>query len=92
MKYKLTSKGYIPLSEEELLEIEQRQIEWQEDSDNRTSEKVRKQRDELLYRSDWTQVADAPVDQSAWATYRQALRDIPSQAGFPNDVNFPTEP
>ena len=45
-----------------------------------------------LTESDWTQVADAPVDQAAWATYRQALRDIPSQAGFPNEVTWPTEP
>jgi hypothetical protein len=53
---------------------------------------VRVQRDFKLSSSDWTQVADAPVDQAAWATYRQALRDIPSQAGFPSEVTWPTEP
>jgi hypothetical protein len=53
---------------------------------------ARKKRDGLLADSDWTQVADAPVDQAAWATYRQALRDIPEQSGFPNEVNWPTEP
>jgi hypothetical protein len=52
---------------------------------------ARAKRNDLLARSDWTQVADAPVDQQAWATYRQALRDIPSQVGFP-DVDFPLEP
>jgi hypothetical protein len=53
---------------------------------------VRSKRDGLLAESDWTQVADAPVDQAAWATYRQALRDVPSQADFPYNVTWPTEP
>ena len=53
---------------------------------------VRKQRDQLLTDSDWTQMPDAPVDQAAWATYRQALRDIPQQAGFPTDITWPTKP
>ena len=51
---------------------------------------VRAQRDSELMRSDWTQVADSPVDKAAWATYRQALRDIPSQPGFPWEVVWPT--
>jgi hypothetical protein len=53
---------------------------------------VRTQRDRLLAASDWTQVADAPVDQAAWATYRQALRDIPQQSGFPENVEWPVDP
>lgn len=53
---------------------------------------VRSLRDDLLMKSDWTQVADAPVDQAAWATYRQALRDIPDQAGFPENVTWPVAP
>ena len=53
---------------------------------------IRAQRNTLLTASDWTQVADAPVDQAAWATYRQALRDVPQQAGFPHDVVWPTSP
>lgn len=57
-----------------------------------TPEEIRTKRDLLLAESDWTQVADAPVDQAAWATYRQALRDIPAQAGFPNTIDWPTQP
>lgn len=53
---------------------------------------ARARRDNILLHSDWTQVADAPVDQAAWATYRQALRDIPDQSGFPNEITWPTEP
>ena len=54
--------------------------------------KARKRRDKLLSGSDWTQVADAPVDKSAWATYRQALRDVPAQSGFPTSINWPNKP
>lgn len=57
-----------------------------------TAEQIRNQRNQLLTESDWTQVADAPVDQAAWATYRQALRDIPQQEGFPTDIAWPTKP
>lgn len=53
---------------------------------------ARAQRDRLLSESDWTQVLDAPVDKSAWATYRQALRDIPQQAGFPVAITWPVKP
>jgi hypothetical protein len=53
---------------------------------------IREQRDAKLASSDWTQVADSPVDKAAWATYRQALRDVPSQAGFPWEVTWPTTP
>jgi hypothetical protein len=53
---------------------------------------ARAQRNALLQQSDWTQVADAPVDQAAWATYRQGLRDITAQAGFPENINWPTRP
>lgn len=45
-----------------------------------------------LANSDWTQVPDAPVDQAAWATYRQALRDLPEQEGFPFDITWPVPP
>jgi hypothetical protein len=53
---------------------------------------VRQERNALLVSSDWTQVADAPVDQAAWATYRQELRDITSQETFPNEVTWPVPP
>jgi hypothetical protein len=56
------------------------------------SQQVREKRNKLLSASDWTQVIDAPVDQAAWATYRQALRDIPQQAGFPITIVWPVKP
>jgi hypothetical protein len=53
---------------------------------------VRAVRNALLKDSDWTQVADAPVDKAAWATHRQALRDITTQEGFPQAVQWPVAP
>ena len=52
---------------------------------------IRLKRNALLAASDYTQVADAPGDTAAWATYRQALRDVPT-ATSPDDVVWPTEP
>lgn len=62
---------------------------------NFTATSVREKRDRLLDESDWTQVTDSPINAEAkaeWATYRQALRDIPEQPGFPHDILFPTSP
>jgi hypothetical protein len=56
---------------------------------------ARSQRDKLLSECDYTQTLDYPAsdtERNAWATYRQALRDIPEQVGFPNDVVWPTTP
>jgi len=53
---------------------------------------ARQKRSTLLAASDWTQVADAPVDQVAWAAYRQELRDITSQEAFPFEVTWPVAP
>lgn len=53
---------------------------------------IRAQRNQLLVNCDWTQLPDAPVNTAAWATYRQELRDISGQAGFPWNVTWPTEP
>jgi hypothetical protein len=53
---------------------------------------VRAQRNALLTGSDWTQVVDAPVDQALWAAHRQALRDVPNQAGFPWTIEWPVAP
>lgn len=54
---------------------------------------VRNDRNQRLADSDWTQIDDSTVaDKEAWATYRQALRDITSQAGFPWTIDWPTYP
>lgn len=60
--------------------------------DAEQAKSVRTQRDDKLKDTDWTQVADAPVDKTAWATYRQALRDLTKESGFPWDMTWPTDP
>lgn len=59
------------------------------------ADRARVTRTRLLALSDWTQVADSPLSQetrAAWATYRQALRDISQQEGFPHTITWPTQP
>jgi len=54
---------------------------------------VRSERDYLLAKTDWTQAADVPqATKDKWAPYRQALRDVPQQVGFPMNVVWPTKP
>jgi hypothetical protein len=53
---------------------------------------VRSDRNKRLADCDWTQLPDAPVDHQVWAAYRQVLRDVTTQAGFPWDVQWPEEP
>jgi hypothetical protein len=56
---------------------------------------ARNRRSALLYSCDWTQSPDSPLtteQKTAWATYRQQLRDITSQSGFPDTINWPTAP
>jgi hypothetical protein len=60
--------------------------------DAEQAKSVRATRNSLIAECDWTQVEDSPVDKAAWATYRQALRDLTLQTGFPFDVTYPTKP
>jgi len=52
---------------------------------------VRAERDKLLSETDWMGMSDVTMP-AEWATYRQALRDVPSQAGFPYNVTWPDAP
>jgi hypothetical protein len=67
---------------------------WVQDSSLAISYNLQKRLD-LLYLSDWTQIPNNPLtaeQQAAWATYRQELRDIPQQSGYPFNVVFPVAP
>jgi len=52
--------------------------------------KARIERDVLLSESDVHALADRITNE--WKTYRQALRDVPAQSGFPNTITWPTKP
>ena len=59
------------------------------------AEHQRMRRDSILKATDWTVLPDSPLSNSKkaeWQTFRQALRDIPDQAGFPANVTWPSKP
>ena len=60
--------------------------------DASTAAQARIDRNVKLAESDWTQLSDSSVDTAAWATYRQALRDLPSTDGWPHNITWPTKP
>lgn len=54
---------------------------------------AREARNRLLAETDWTQLPDVPeATRNAYTAYRQALRDVPAQEGFPNDIVWPVAP
>lgn len=64
----------------------------QELPEPQASANIRASRNQRLAACDWTQLPDAPVDHIEWANYRQALRDVSSQPGFPWNVEWPSQP
>ena len=64
-------------------------------TDTRKAAQVRIERNRRLTNSDWTQMKDSPLSESKgaeWAVYRQQLRDITLQPGFPWEIQWPTTP
>jgi hypothetical protein len=55
-------------------------------------EQIKLWRNRELARTDWTQLADSSADKAAWATYRQALRDLPAQGDLADEAEFPNVP
>ena len=63
--------------------------------DDEQATRVRADRDKRLTDTDWTQLIDSPFSNDTngvWQAYRQALRDVPAQEGFPHDVIWPEAP
>jgi len=67
------------------------EAEYQARLDADKAESVRSERDQKLKDTDWMGMSDVTMS-ADWATYRQALRDVPAQSGFPNTITWPTEP
>lgn len=55
-------------------------------------DQIRLWRNAELLLTDWTQISDSTADKAAWATYRQALRDLPAQNDDPKKIVFPQRP
>ena len=86
-RYHATSEGNVPFTAEEEAEFDA----WEAGATDRKAVDVRQQRNQLLSETDWMAGSDVTMS-TAWRTYRQALRDIPAQEGFPNDITWPTKP
>jgi hypothetical protein len=86
------------ITETEVIETKQWRkftAEEQAEIEAQKAKQVRSERNAKLTETDWTQVDDTPLDnvaKNAWANYRQALRDVPDQAGFPFNVTWPAQP
>lgn len=75
-------------------EISQRQAEenaWAAGENDRLSDEIRAKRNSLLAETDYLALSDTTLS-SDMAAYRQALRDVTSQVGFPSNVTWPTKP
>jgi hypothetical protein len=89
---KMVDGVLIDLTPREQAEIDAKKAAWDAGADTRKAAEVRAERSAKLAATDWTQGADTPqATKDKYAPYRQALRDVPAQAGFPNTVVWPTQ-
>jgi hypothetical protein len=83
----------VDLTPEEILELQNEAIANQSIVTNRKAEALRAERNIKLAATDWTQAADVPqAIKDSYVSYRQALRDLPTQSGFPLTITWPDSP
>ena len=70
----------------------EQEAEYKAMKDAEQAKSVRQSRNDKLKDCDWTQIADSTADKAAWAVYRQALRDVTGQEGFPWTIDWPEQP
>lgn len=88
---KLVDGIKVPLSEEEIAEVKAKEKALQDELPLRKAKVIRSKRDTLLAKTDWWASTDLTMTQEQ-IDYRQALRDITTQDGFPHDVVWPVKP
>ena len=92
-RHHATPEGNIPFTAEEEAEWDAEEAAYAANADTRKAVDVREERNAKLAATDWTQAADVPQSvKDSYAPYRQALRDVPTQSGFPNQVVWPESP
>ena len=98
--YKMTENGAVELTAEEVAQKEKDLAAWTDGANEREVQEKKNSRgarDALLAASDWTQANDSPLTtevKTSWASYRTALRDLPSHSNWPSleDSDWPTKP
>ena len=92
-RFRATAEGSIPFTPEEEAERDAEEAAWVTNGNERLADEARKKRNDLLTATDW-RVVKALEDGNGLdfnlAAYRQALRDVPEQPGFPHDVVWPS--
>lgn len=92
-RHRMTPHGPVPFTFEEETEWDAEVAVFDAKEPIRKAEEIRKERSRLLAQTDWSQAADVPqVIKDKWVSYRQALRDVPQQSGFPNEIEWPKLP
>ena len=89
--YKTVNGVLTELTEAENVALDVRNAAWAIEESNRVASDIRNHRNIVLAETDWMALSDTTMS-PAWASYRQALRDITEQAGFPYSVVWPTKP
>ena len=92
-RHHATPEGNIPFTAEEEAEWDAMEAAYAASADTRKAAEIRTERNAKLAATDWTQAADVPQSvKDSYAPYRQALRDLPTQTGFPNEIVWPVAP
>ena len=91
MRIKTTDNGNFELTDQENAEYDARELAWSAGARDRLAAQVRAERNAKIAACDWRVLPDV-LNGDVWKVYRQALRDVPNQAGFPDNVVWPTQP
>tara|TARA_B110000285_G_scaffold52611_1_gene59868 strand:- start:79 stop:357 length:279 start_codon:yes stop_codon:yes gene_type:complete len=90
-RHHATANGNVPFTAAEETARDAEEASWAAGADDRLAAEARNKRNDLLAATDWTANSDVTMTTEMTA-YRQALRDITSQSGWPTTVNWPTKP
>tara|TARA_R110000803_G_scaffold10427_1_gene31928 strand:+ start:595 stop:873 length:279 start_codon:yes stop_codon:yes gene_type:complete len=90
-RYHATSNGNIPFTAAEETARDAEEAAYLAGADDRLAAEARYKRNNLLAATDWTANSDVTMTTEMTA-YRQALRDVPTQAGWPTNISWPTAP
>jgi hypothetical protein len=92
-RHHATAEGNIPFTAEEEAIRDAMEASYAAGADSRKAAEMRTERNTKLVATDWTQVSDVPQTlKDNYVSYRQALRDIPAQSGFPWTITWPDAP
>ena len=92
-RFHATAEGNIPFTAEEEAIRDAEEAAYAAGANDRKASEVREERNKKLAATDWTQTADVPqAVKDSYVSYRQALRDISNQSGFPNEIVWPIAP